>query len=348
MKRFSLQAGIFLLALVVGGGVSLAASYPSKPIQFIAAGSPGGGWDLTCRASAKVLQEAKIVNVPITVLNQVGGSGAVAYNDIVRNRRADDHLLIAFSSVFTSQLALGNIKGTYKDITPVASMVVDYGVLAVKKDSTYKDLKSILSAMKENPAAVSWAGSSAPGGLDHFKLCLLAQAYGVKPKDVRFVTFQGGAEALAALLGGHVAGFVGDAAEIAAHSEAGTVQPLVILVPSTPPWNLQGYSHGQRTGSGCGLGELAWILWTAGDVQRRAGLLGKGSGPDGEGTRLEKGDGTERLGGTVSDRRDPENVHQQRTGDARKDPQRFRASSNDLGRPHLGDRHPDPWRRLFN
>ena len=235
MKRFSLQAGIFLLALVVGGGLSLAASYPSKPIQFIAAGSPGGGWDLTCRASAKVLQEAKIVNVPITVLNQVGGSGAVAYNDIQRNRRADDHLLIAFSSVFTSQIALGNIKGTYKDITPVASMVVDYGVLAVKKDSTYKDLKSILSAMKKNPAAVSWAGSSAPGGLDHFKLCLLAQAYEVKPKDVRFVTFQGGAEALAALLGGHVAGFVGDAAEIAAHSEAGTVEPLVILSPQRLP-----------------------------------------------------------------------------------------------------------------
>ena len=235
MKRFSLQAGIFLLALVVGGGVSLAASYPSKPLQFIAAGSPGGGWDLTCRASAKVLQEAKIVNVPITVVNQVGGSGAVAYNDIVRNRRADDHLLVAFSSVFTSQLALGNIKGTYKDITPVASMVVDYGVLAVKKDSTYKDLKSILSAMKKNPGAVSWAGSSAPGGLDHFKLCLLAQAYGVNPKDVRFVTFQGGAEALAALLGGHVAGFVGDAAEIAAHSEAGTVQPLVILSPQRLP-----------------------------------------------------------------------------------------------------------------
>jgi putative tricarboxylic transport membrane protein len=182
-----------------------------------------------------VLQEAKIVNVPITVVNQVGGSGAVAYNDIVRNRRADDHLLVAFSSVFTSQLALGNIKGTYKDITPVASMVVDYGVLAVKKDSTYKDLKSILSAMKKNPGAVSWAGSSAPGGLDHFKLCLLAQAYGVNPKDVRFVTFQGGAEALAALLGGHVAGFVGDAAEIAAHSEAGTVQPLVILSPQRLP-----------------------------------------------------------------------------------------------------------------
>jgi putative tricarboxylic transport membrane protein len=235
MKRFSLQAGIFLLVLVVGGGFSLAASYPSKPLEFIAAGSPGGGWDLTCRASAKVLQEAKIVNVPITVINRPGGSGAVVFNDILRNRRTDDHVLIAFSSVLTSQLALKNIKATYKDITPIASMVVDYGVLAVKKDSPYKDFKSMLDAMKKNPGAVSWAGSSPPGGLDHFKVCLLAQGYGIPPKALRYVSFQGGAEALASLLGGHVAGFVGDAGEIAAHSEAGTVRPVVILSPQRLP-----------------------------------------------------------------------------------------------------------------
>ena len=235
MKKLLLWVGIPLLIAMMAGGISLAASYPAKTVEFIAPASPGGGWDLTCRASAKVLQETKMVSVPITVFNKPGGLGAVVFNDIVRNRRTDDYVLIAFSSVLTSQLALKNIKGTYKDITPIASLVVDYGVLAVKKDSPYKDLKSFLSAMKKNPAAMSWAGSSAPGGLDHFKLCLIAQAYGIQPKDVRFVTFQGGAEALAALLGGHVAGFVGDAAEIAAHSEAGTVQPLVILSPQRLP-----------------------------------------------------------------------------------------------------------------
>ena len=235
MKKLLLWAWISVLVSVMTGGVSLAASYPAKAVEFIAPASPGGGWDLTCRASAKVLQETKMVNVPITVFNKPGGLGAVVFNDIVRNRRTDDYVLIAFSSVLTSQLALRNIKATYKDITPIASLVVDYGVLAVKKDSPYKDLKAILSAMKTNPAAVSWAGSSAPGGLDHFKLCLLAQAYGIQPKDLRYVAFQGGAEALASLLGGHVAGFVGDAAEIAAHSEAGTVQPLVILSPQRLP-----------------------------------------------------------------------------------------------------------------
>jgi putative tricarboxylic transport membrane protein len=231
MKRFFLLAVIFVLAGGMGGGLALGASYPSKALEFIAPANPGGGWDLTCRSSAKVLQEAKIVPVPVTVINKPGGFGAVVWNDIVRNRRTDDHTLVAFSSVLTTQLALKNIKGTYKDISPIASLFVDYGVIAVKKGSPYKTLKDLLTAMKQNPAQISAAGSSPPGALDHIKLCLMAQAFGIVPKDIRYVAFDGGADALAALLGGHVAAFVGDAGEIASHSEAGTVLPLATLSP---------------------------------------------------------------------------------------------------------------------
>ena len=60
----------------------------------------------------------------------------------------------------------------------------------------------------------------------------MAQSFEIAPKDIRYVAFQGGADALASLLGGHVAAFVGDAGEIASHSEAGTVVPLATLSPS--------------------------------------------------------------------------------------------------------------------
>ncbi len=222
---------VFCLGLFLLAGISSAQKYPSKSVEFIAPANPGGGWDLTCRSSAKVLQEAKIVPVPITVVNKPGGFGAVVWNDIVRNQRKNDHTLVAFSSVLTTQLALKNIKGTYKDIAPIASLFVDYGVIAVKKGSPYKTLKDLLTAMKQNAAQVSAAGSSPPGALDHLKLCLMAQSFGIAPKDIRYVAFQGGADALAALLGGHVVAFVGDAGEIAAHSEAGTVVPLATLSP---------------------------------------------------------------------------------------------------------------------
>jgi len=231
MKKNFLLLSVILLGVVLFAGISSAQNYPSKAVEFIAPANPGGGWDLTCRSSAKVLQEAKIVPVPISVVNKPGGFGAVVWNDIVRNQRKNAHLLVAFSSVLTTQLAVKNIKGTYKDIAPIVSLFVDYGVIAVKKGSPHKTLKDLLAAMKQNPAQISVAGSSPPGALDHLKLCLMAQSFGIAPKDIRYVAFQGGADALASLLGGHVTAFVGDAGEIAAHSEAGTVVPLATLSP---------------------------------------------------------------------------------------------------------------------
>jgi len=219
-------------ALVMLSGNPALAAYPNKAVELIAPANPGGGWDLTCRSSAKVLQESKLVATPVTVVNKPGGFGAVVWNDIVKNRRKDDHTLVAFSAVLTTQLALQNIKGTYNDIAPLASLFVDYGVIAVKKGGSHKDLKGFLAAMKQNPGSISVAGSSPPGALDHIKLALLAQSSGVVPKDIRYVAFQGGADALAALLGGHVAAFIGDAGEIAAHTEAGTVLPLATLSPN--------------------------------------------------------------------------------------------------------------------
>ena len=80
--------------------------YPDKPVEFIAPANPGGGWDLTCRMSAKVLKDAGLVTQPITVVNKPGGFGVVAMTDIIRNRAKDQNVLIAFSAVLTTQMAI--------------------------------------------------------------------------------------------------------------------------------------------------------------------------------------------------------------------------------------------------
>lgn len=204
-------------------------AYPDKPIEFIAPANPGGGWDLTCRMSAKVLKEAGLISQPINVINKPGGFGVVAMTDIVRNRRNDQHVLIAFSAVLTTQMAIKKNPYTYKDITPVAALFVDYGAIAVKKDSKYGTFKELMEEWKKNPEAISFAGSSPPGGLDHMRIAMLAKAAGIPVGKVRYVAFQGGADALSALLGGHTAAFVGEAGEIAGHEESGTIRTLVLL-----------------------------------------------------------------------------------------------------------------------
>jgi len=228
LRKVAWVGGFLLLSIFVAQ-VGAEAAYPTKAVDFIAPAGAGGGWDLTCRLSAKVLKEAGIVKQPIVVSNKAGGFGVVAMTDILRNRRKDDYALIAFSAVMTTQMATNNNTFRYKDIMPVASLFVDYGTIAVKKDSKYASMKDLVEDWKKNPGGVSFAGSSPPGGLDHMRIAMLAKASGIPVKSVRYVAFDGGGAALTSLLGGHTAAFVGEAGEIAGNIEAGSIRPLTLL-----------------------------------------------------------------------------------------------------------------------
>jgi len=228
MKQVLIFLCISVLGLTLFPG-AVRAAYPEKAIEFIAPASPGGGWDLTCRMSSKVLKETNLIKQPMVVINKPGGFGVVVMNDLLRNRRKDPYVLIAFSAVLTGQMAAKKNPYTYKDITPIASLFVDYGLIAVKKDSKYSTFKDFIEDWKKNPGAISFAGSSAPGGLDHMRVAMLAKAIGVPIKDIKYVAFAGGGEALSSLLGGHTTAFVGEAGEIAGHIESGTIKPLTLL-----------------------------------------------------------------------------------------------------------------------
>lgn len=227
-KIFCVFICFFLFGIFLSNEMTLAV-YPDKPLEFIAPASPGGGWDLTCRMSAKVLKEAGLVPQPITVINRPGGFGVVVMTDIVRNRRKDLNTLIAFSAVLTTQMAIKKNPFTYRDITPIAALFVDYGVIAVRKDSKYLTFKELLEDLKKEPGVLTFAGSSPPGGLDHMRVSMIAKALGIPIKPIKYVAFGGGGEALGALLGGHTTAFVGEAGEIAGHTEAGTIRPLALL-----------------------------------------------------------------------------------------------------------------------
>ena len=228
LRRVFWVAGLLLFGLLLAQ-VGAEAAYPDKAVDFVAPASPGGGWDLTCRLSAKVLKEAGLVTQPIVVSNKVGGFGMVAMTDIVRNRRKDDNVLLAFSAVLTTQMASNNNPYRWKDITPIVSLFVDYGAFAVRKDSKYATLKDLLDDWKTNPGVLTFAGSSGPGGMDHMRVAMLARAVGIPAKAVRYVAFPSGGDALSAILGGHTTAFVGEAGEIAAQVDAGAVRALVAL-----------------------------------------------------------------------------------------------------------------------
>ncbi len=194
--------GAFALTGCAAGGGS-EKSYPSGALEFIAPSGAGGGWDLTIRTVAKVLQETELVKSPMPVTNNAGSGGGVnlAY---MQTQKGSEKLI----SVYSPPILLIELNGTseygYEDTTPLARLITDYGAFVVPKDSPYQTITDVMEALKKDPKSVKIGGNSAAGSMDHIQFLIMAKAAGVENlKEIDYISFQDGT-ATAQILGGHV------------------------------------------------------------------------------------------------------------------------------------------------
>jgi putative tricarboxylic transport membrane protein len=224
-----LAAALVLLAGLAPGGA--APAYPSKALEFIAPAGPGGGWDTTARMTAKALADERLITVPISVINMPGGSGAVGIAHMVTRRRGDTHVLAVMGSALTGTLARRAVPYTFRDITPVIAITADFQVIAVRRDSTFNTLRTLLEVFKRDPGAITVGGGSAPGALDHLTFAQLAGLVGVDVTKVRYVPFGDGAAAMASILGGTTTVLSSSLSETLANIEAGQIRVLAVTAP---------------------------------------------------------------------------------------------------------------------
>ncbi|GHH96932.1 Bug family tripartite tricarboxylate transporter substrate binding protein [Neobacillus kokaensis] len=204
--------------------------YPKKAITVVAPSGAGGGWDLTARSFTKVLSETKLVTQPLTVENKPGGGGAVFMAEYATQQVSNNEMLFVNSPpiIINNLKKEGNSPYGYKNTTPLAQLTKDFGAIVVKADSKYKDLKSVLEEVKKDPSKLTFAGGSAPGSMDHLISILPAYKYGVDPTKIKYVSYDGGGEAITALLGGNADVIGTDASSVKEFLKAGKVRVLAV------------------------------------------------------------------------------------------------------------------------
>jgi putative tricarboxylic transport membrane protein len=218
-----------------GGAAATTAApkYPEKPLTIVAPSGAGGGWDVTARSISKVLGETKIFDKAVTVENKPGGGGTVFMAEYVNKDVKDNYkLFVSSPPILINNLKKeGNTPYGYKDTTPLAQLTKDYGAIAVPANSKYNDLKSLLTDLKTDPTKITVAGGSAPGSMDHLVAILPAFKFGVDPKKVKYVSYDGGGEALTALLGGNADVIGTDASSLDQYLKAGKIKVLAVAAP---------------------------------------------------------------------------------------------------------------------
>ena len=229
----------------------------NRGVECIAPANPGGGWDLTCRGAGRALRDLALVPGIVRVLNMPGAGGAIAYAHAVARREGDENVLIAASPATTLRLAQRQFgRFTEEDVRWIGAIAADYGVIAVHPGGPYKTLADVVRAWRADPASLVVGGGSAAGGQDHMKMLVLARAIGIDPRQIRYVPFDGGGEAVTSLLGNFIQVFSGDASEIRGHVEAGGLRVLAVFAPARVSGLLADVPTAREQGV-----DVEWIAW---------------------------------------------------------------------------------------
>lgn len=216
------------------------AAYPDKPIRFVSGVAPGAPLDLMMRTLAKFLSEE--LKQTIIVENRVGGTGAIAMTNGM-NSPADGYTVVSATGSTSFLIAEGKTAFSEKDFIFMGGLQVEPSAIAVRKDSPYRTAAELIEALRKSPDKIS-VGGYATAGFHQFVYYRLQEIAGFKGV---WVPFNGGNQAVLALLGGHIDATVMTPSSGLAQIKSGELRMLAIstaqrseFFPDIPTFREQG------------------------------------------------------------------------------------------------------------
>lgn len=190
---------------------------------FVPAG-PGGGWDGLGRAIEQASRGAGLVG-SFQFENVGGAGGTVGLPRFVSQRRGRGDAIMVGGAVMVGAVITNRTPVGLKDVTPIARMTSEPGIIVVPASSEMRTLDDFKAALRSSPGSVSVAGGSA-GGIDHIVLGLMLKALGRNAREASYVAFAGGGPAQAAILGAQVRAGISGVSEFAEQVKAGRMRAL--------------------------------------------------------------------------------------------------------------------------
>lgn len=202
LTRRLLAAGA--VAAVAMGGTAFADGHQVvDKIHFLIPGGAGGGWDGTARGTGEALTKAGLVG-SASYENMSGGGGGKAIGFLIENADSQHGTMMVNSTPIVIRSLTGVFPHNFRDLTLVSGTIGDYAALVVSKDSAVNSMADLLAAYKADPRGTAVGGGSVPGGMDHLVAAMVMQAAGEDPTQVKYIPYDAGGKAMAALLSGEI------------------------------------------------------------------------------------------------------------------------------------------------
>ena len=206
-------------------------------IHFLIPGGAGGGWDGTARGTGEALTAAGLVGTA-SYENMSGGGGGKAIGYLIENAESNHGTLMVNSTPIVIRSLTGVFPHNFRDLTLVAGTIGDYAAIVVGKDSPINSMADLLAAYDADPNGTAIGGGSVPGGMDHLVAAMVMEAAGKDALGVKYIPYDAGGKAMAALLSGEIAALSTGFSEAVDLANAGEVKIIGVTsddrVPAAP------------------------------------------------------------------------------------------------------------------
>jgi tripartite-type tricarboxylate transporter receptor subunit TctC len=225
MRLLATILGVIVLSLAAGAQEP---PFPTKGnIELTVLFPVGSSADLTARLLAEGMSKHLPGNV--IVVDRPGAGGAIGYK-YVATQKPDGYALVWNSNSISTTYYSGQLTFDYRAFDPVARVLVESPVLAVRADAPWQTLAEFLADARARPGRVT-VGNSGIGSHTHISSAALFKAAGVEVIEVPY----GAAQVVPNLIGGHIDAVVQLPAALSSHLKAGTVRLLAALIPKRDP-----------------------------------------------------------------------------------------------------------------
>ncbi len=177
---------------------SFAQNYPTKPIRFVVANSPGGGLDITARTVSPRLISA--LGQQVIIDNRPGAAGSIAAE--ITAKSAPDGYTVLLGAIGNLAVNVSLYKGLdyhpLRDLAPITFAVSGSNVLVVNPAVPAKTVQELIALGRAQPGKLTY-GSSGSGNAGH----LAGELFKSMAKiDMLHVPYKGGAPAMVDLIAG--------------------------------------------------------------------------------------------------------------------------------------------------
>lgn len=188
-----MASSFFFAHPIIAGAAS---AYPDRPVKMIIPWAAGGDTDVVKRIFGNYLQ--KHLGQPVVIANVTGASGTVGARE-AKAAPPDGYTIYSVHDYIHGTYYTGITDVNYWDFEPVCRIVFTPNLVGASPKTKWNTMADLVADAKKRPDQITFGITL--GSTTHFFAAFIQKETGAK---WRYVSYEGTAPRMTALLGGHL------------------------------------------------------------------------------------------------------------------------------------------------